>query len=97
MQIAGTTILVTGGSSGLGAGCVRRFAAQGAQVVAVARPHHGAMLTESDRVSIAVAGGVNDFETGQGRETSRGDKLACNAWAGERWQVPPQACRRYQA
>ncbi|MCA9988140.1 MAG: SDR family NAD(P)-dependent oxidoreductase [Anaerolineales bacterium] len=33
MQIAGTTILVTGGSSGLGAGCVRRFAAQGAQVV----------------------------------------------------------------
>ena len=33
MQIAGSTILVTGGSSGLGAGCVRRFATMGANVV----------------------------------------------------------------
>lgn len=33
MQIAGHTFLVTGGSSGLGAGCVRMLAAAGANVV----------------------------------------------------------------
>ncbi|MEM7801040.1 MAG: SDR family NAD(P)-dependent oxidoreductase [Chloroflexota bacterium] len=32
MQIQGNTFLVTGGSSGLGSGCVRKFAAQGANV-----------------------------------------------------------------
>ena len=35
MQIKETTVLVTGGASGLGAGCVRRFANQGARVVIV--------------------------------------------------------------
>ncbi len=33
MQLANHTFLVTGGSSGLGAACVRRFSAQGANVV----------------------------------------------------------------
>ena len=33
MQLASHTFLVTGGSSGLGAACARRFAGQGAQVV----------------------------------------------------------------
>ena len=35
MQIKETTVLVTGGASGLGAACVRRFASQGARVVIV--------------------------------------------------------------
>ncbi len=33
MQLAGKTFLITGGCSGLGAGCVRRFVKHGAQVV----------------------------------------------------------------
>jgi NAD(P)-dependent dehydrogenase (short-subunit alcohol dehydrogenase family) len=33
MQLAGHTFLITGGASGLGAACARRFAAQGANVV----------------------------------------------------------------
>lgn len=33
MQLAGKTFLITGGGSGLGAGCVRRFVSQGANVV----------------------------------------------------------------
>ena len=33
MQLRGQTFLITGGSSGLGAGCARRFVAQGANVV----------------------------------------------------------------
>ena len=33
MKLAGNTFLVTGGSSGLGEGCVRRFVEQGANVV----------------------------------------------------------------
>ncbi len=33
MQLSGQTFLITGGSSGLGAGCVRRFSSQGANTV----------------------------------------------------------------
>ncbi|MEM9776286.1 MAG: SDR family NAD(P)-dependent oxidoreductase, partial [Chloroflexota bacterium] len=33
MQIAGNTFVVTGGSSGLGSGVVRKFAAMGANIV----------------------------------------------------------------
>ncbi len=33
MKISGSTFLVSGGSSGLGAACVRRFAAAGGNVV----------------------------------------------------------------
>ena len=35
MEIGGKTFLITGGASGLGAACVRRFVENGAQVVAV--------------------------------------------------------------
>ena len=37
MQLQGSTALVTGGASGLGEGCVRRFVAHGANVVIVDR------------------------------------------------------------
>jgi NAD(P)-dependent dehydrogenase (short-subunit alcohol dehydrogenase family) len=37
MQLQGSVALVTGGASGLGEGCVRRFTQQGAQVVIVDR------------------------------------------------------------
>ncbi len=44
MDIAGKTILVTGGSSGLGAACVREFIAAGANVVIADIGEHGAQL-----------------------------------------------------
>ena len=37
MQVTGSVFLVTGGSSGLGAGCARRFVRQGARVVLMDR------------------------------------------------------------
>ena len=67
MQLAGTTILVTGGSSGLGAGCVRRFAAQGAQVV-IADLNAAAGLGLVEELGEAVsfiATDVTDPEQGQ--------------------------------
>ena len=55
MQITASTILVTGGSSGLGAACVEKLARQGANViVADVAPPRGSTLNEfSDRVLFA--------------------------------------------
>jgi NAD(P)-dependent dehydrogenase (short-subunit alcohol dehydrogenase family) len=52
MQISGSTILVTGGSSGLGAGCVEMLARQGAGVIVadVAAPREGLDANLSERV-----------------------------------------------
>lgn len=44
MEISGKTWIVTGGSSGLGAACVRTFAAAGARVVVCDIGDHGAQL-----------------------------------------------------
>lgn len=44
MQIGGRTFLVTGGSSGLGAACVRRFADEEANIVIADIGEHGAAL-----------------------------------------------------
>lgn len=46
MIIAGKTFLVTGGSSGLGAACVREFHSAGARVVIVDIGEHGAALAQ---------------------------------------------------
>lgn len=51
MELRGSTILVSGGASGLGAACVRRFAAAGANVVI-------ADLNETAGVALAEALGV---------------------------------------
>lgn len=44
MQLPGKTFLITGGSSGLGAACVREFASAGANVVICDIGEHGAEL-----------------------------------------------------
>ncbi|MCB8944892.1 MAG: 3-hydroxyacyl-CoA dehydrogenase [Ardenticatenaceae bacterium] len=48
MNIAGKTFLVTGGSSGLGAACVRRLAAAGGQVVIADLNEAGGMALTAD-------------------------------------------------
>jgi NAD(P)-dependent dehydrogenase (short-subunit alcohol dehydrogenase family) len=52
MQIDAATILITGGSSGLGAACVEMLAGRGASVIIadVAPPRDGAFAQRSDRV-----------------------------------------------
>jgi NAD(P)-dependent dehydrogenase (short-subunit alcohol dehydrogenase family) len=44
VELTGKTVLVTGGSSGLGAACVRRFVEDGANVVILDIGEHGAQL-----------------------------------------------------
>ncbi len=76
-RFAGKVVLVTGASSGLGAACARLFAAEGAQVYAVARDEarlaevaascagevrtHSADLTDPDSCAGAVAACVEAF------------------------------------
>ena len=76
MDIAGKAVLVTGGSSGLGAACVREFTAAGANVVIADIGEHGAQLaselgsrvrfaktdvTDEVQVSAAIALAVKQF------------------------------------
>jgi NAD(P)-dependent dehydrogenase (short-subunit alcohol dehydrogenase family) len=76
VDIAGKTVLVTGGSSGLGAACVREFTAAGANAVIADIGEHGAQLaselgarvrfakadvTDEEQVRAAIALAVSDF------------------------------------
>lgn len=76
MNIAGKTVLVTGGSSGLGAACAREFSGGGANVVILDIGEHGAQLatelgsrvrfvktdvTDEAQVNAAIALAVKDF------------------------------------
>jgi NAD(P)-dependent dehydrogenase (short-subunit alcohol dehydrogenase family) len=57
MQIDGSTILVSGGSSGLGAACVEKLARRGACVIVadLAPPRGDSLVEFSDRVLFALA------------------------------------------
>jgi NAD(P)-dependent dehydrogenase (short-subunit alcohol dehydrogenase family) len=76
VNIAGKTVLVTGGSSGLGAACVREFSAAGANIVILDVGEHGAQLaqelgacvrflktdvTDESQVHAAIALAVKEF------------------------------------
>ena len=76
MEIIGKTVLVTGGSSGLGAACAREFAAAGARIVIIDVGEHGAQLaselgahvryvktdvTDEAQVAAAVGFAVREF------------------------------------
>lgn len=58
MQISGTTALVTGGGSGLGAATVARLAQDGARVIVLDRDGQAAEAVAADIGGIAVAGDV---------------------------------------
>jgi NAD(P)-dependent dehydrogenase (short-subunit alcohol dehydrogenase family) len=76
LNIAGKTLLVTGGSSGLGAACAREFAGAGANIVIADIGEHGAALakelgaqvrfaktdvTDEAQVAAAIALAVKEF------------------------------------
>jgi NAD(P)-dependent dehydrogenase (short-subunit alcohol dehydrogenase family) len=76
VEVSGKTVLVTGGSSGLGAACARAFAGAGANVVLLDIGEHGAQLatelgaqvrfvradvTDEAHVQAAIDGAVREF------------------------------------
>ena len=68
MQLAGHTFLVTGGASGLGAACVRRFVKGGAKVVIadVNAAAGEALANELGTAAVFVATDVTSAESAQG-------------------------------
>ena len=60
MHISGSTFLITGGASGLGAACARRFAAAGARVVIADRNTAGGSLVADEIGGRFVATDVTD-------------------------------------
>jgi NAD(P)-dependent dehydrogenase (short-subunit alcohol dehydrogenase family) len=87
-RLAGKAALVTGGTSGLGAEMVRRFAAEGAAVVFTGRdPERGAGVAREAGASFVAADVRSDADTGRAVatavETLGGlDVLVCNAGTG---------------
>ena len=60
MDFADRVVVVTGGASGMGAACVREFAAAGATVVIVDRNAQLAEAVAADTAQTAMAGDVSD-------------------------------------
>ena len=63
MRLSGKTAIVTGGGSGFGAGIVRKFAAEGAQVFVVDINLEGAQAIADEIGGIAVACDVSNAES----------------------------------
>ncbi len=85
MQIDGSTILITGGSSGLGAACVERLARQGARVIVadIAPPCDDTLDRFPDRVLFATTDVTSEaqllsiIETGENRFGPLRGLIAC--------------------
>ena len=60
MEFEGRSVVVTGGASGMGAACVRRFAAQGALLTVVDRNDGGAHAVAAEVGGVAAIGDVGD-------------------------------------
>lgn len=82
--LAGRTVLVTGGSRGLGAATVRRFAAAGATVLATARtaPDDGDLPARFFAADLSTAEGVADLARAVDRAVGGVDVLVNNAGGG---------------
>ncbi|WP_127782877.1 SDR family oxidoreductase [Rhodococcus sp. X156] len=63
MDVAGKTVLITGGASGFGATAARRLATQGAQVALVDRSADAVTALAEELGGLAVVGDVSDPDT----------------------------------
>src|SRR5436189_1153936 len=87
-RLAGKAALVTGGTSGLGAEMVRRFAAEGAAVVFTGRDsERGAAVARDSRTTFVAADVRSDADTARAVAAAVGtlgglDVLVCNAGTG---------------
>lgn len=88
LQLNGTSALVTGGASGLGAGTVRALAAQGVHCFVFDRNEQGAKAVASDVGGVGIGGDVTDPDDCQRAvDAAAGDgnlRIAVNC-AGTGW------------